>query len=494
MIKIIKQNKLSLAITLAISPIIANAQFSPVVDFNALTPQTGVVINGDTNNKIASSLASIADFNGDGIDDIIVNSKHGTSTEGDEYYYWDIYKGGAYIVFGGDHTNGLIELPQIDSNKGFNIKDNNFTLNYLKNVASAGDINGDGFDDIILSSPGDTYHDDTGSTLRIGGVYILLGRSNNIPTIAEMHSIETNYHRNTSADSIGDVNGDGFDDVLICSSLYNYEDYGNYKRKTSASIIFGSANGSYNKTQITGFNSASYSCSTGGKGDINGDGINDIILSEKNRTSGVQQNNGAYIIYGKSNEPFSDIDINSLDGTNGFIVTNPSPSSLFPQNVDMVGDVNNDGVSDFAFAVNNSVYVVFGSANGFPTPFDVSTLNGTNGFIFSTGIKVQSAGDVNNDNINDILINYYSKTYVIFGKPSQFANTMNPTDLNGSNGFRIDSDNNSISVSSAGDFNADGIDDILVGSPTSGLDNSGKAFVLFGKQQVDLIFNNSFEQ
>jgi hypothetical protein len=137
-------------------------------------------------------------------------------------------------------------------------------------------------------------------------------------------------------------------------------------------------------------------------------------------------------------------------------------------------------------AVNSgSSYVVFGKSGGFAATINLSTLDGTNGFRLDgvaafdlSGISVSSAGDVNGDGFDDLIVgadvgadpngSNSGSSYVVFGKSGGFAATINLSTLDGTNGFRLDgvaaNDRSGRSVSSAGDVNGDGFDDLIVGA------------------------------
>ena len=123
----------------------------------------------------------------------------------------------------------------------------------------------------------------------------------------------------------------------------------------------------------------------------------------------------------------------------------------------------------------------------FPNPFNLSDLNGSNGFVLNgidsgdrSGISVSSAGDVNGDGIDDLIIGADSadpnlsnsgESYVVFGSTAGFGASFELSSLssgNGSNGFVLNgidtSDFSGFSVSSAGDINGDGIDDLIIGA------------------------------
>ncbi|MEM6299318.1 MAG: integrin alpha, partial [Bacteroidota bacterium] len=140
----------------------------------------------------------------------------------------------------------------------------------------------------------------------------------------------------------------------------------------------------------------------------------------------------------------------------------------------------------------------------FPAVITLDTLDGTDGFTLNgidtgdqSGFSVSNAGDVNNDGFDDLIVGAYfadpngnyasGETYVIFGQ-SSFAATLELSALGGSNGFTLNGidarDQLGISVSSAGDVNNDGFDDMMVGAhyaDPNGNSNSGETYVVFGQ-------------
>ena len=142
-------------------------------------------------------------------------------------------------------------------------------------------------------------------------------------------------------------------------------------------------------------------------------------------------------------------------------------------------------------------------APAFGAVFELSSLNGSNGFKLSgevagdyAGSSVSDAGDINGDGIGDLLIGAQSNdvngtgsgaVYVIFGKIGRFDANLNPASLDGANGFKISGvaayDLVGSAVTAAGDINGDGFDDLLIGAYGSGISGtlSGAAYVIFGK-------------
>ncbi|MDZ8228237.1 MAG: hypothetical protein RMY00_35500, partial [Nostoc sp. ChiVER01] len=168
-----------------------------------------------------------------------------------------------------------------------------------------------------------------------------------------------------------------------------------------------------------------------------------------------------------------------------------------------------DGIDDliigalYASPNGNSLagqsYVIFGGKNiGSGGSLNLSDLNGTNGLLINgiaagdnSGYSVSNAGDINADGIDDLIIaaSGTGQSYVIFGgKNIGSGGSLNLSDLNGTNGLLINGiGSTNISVSNAGDINADGIDDVIIGAPLASrndISGAGQSYVIFGGKNI----------
>ncbi|MEH2246169.1 beta strand repeat-containing protein [Nostoc sp.] len=434
-------------------------------------------------------------------------------------------------------ANSTFNLSDLNGTNGFAINGINPNDQSGTSVSSAGDINGDGIDDLII---GAQNADPNGSYS--GQSYVVFGRKGgfgpglNLSTLNgtngfAINGINPGDESGISVSSAGDINGDGIDDLIIGAfgadpngngSGQSYVVFGR-KGGFNPSLNLSTLNGT-NGFAINGINSGDESGeSVSSAGDINGDGIDDLIIGALYASPNGNRSGQSYVVFGRKGDFGSSLNLSTLNGTNGFTINGINPGDQLGHSISSVGDINGDGIDDLiigAFDASPNVsysgqsYVVFGRKGGFGPSFKLSTLNGTNGFTINginqydqSGWSVSSAGDINGDGIDDLIIgafnaspNGYSsgQSYVVFGSKGGFDAQLNLSTLNGTNGFTINGinprDDSGISVSSAGDINGDGIDDLIIGafnaSPNS--DRSGQSYVLFGsKGGFDANFNLS---
>jgi|GEM_PF-610308 len=519
--------------TLAIEPNTANAVFN----LSELNGSNGFIINGiNTSDYSGYSVSSAGDINSDGIDDLIIGAYGGDPNN-------SANAGESYVVFG--NNNGFsasLELSSLDGTNGFILNGINAGDWSGRSVSSAGDINGDGIDDLIIGA----WLADPNGNNAAGESYVVFGSNNSFGTSLELSSLDgtngfilnginASDFLGYSVSSAGDINGDGIDDLIVGAVL---ADPNGNSGAGQSYVVFGSNNGfssSLDLSSLDGSNgfilnginagdSSGYSVSSAG--DINNDGIDDLIigawLADPNGNSGAGQ---SYVVFGSSNSFSASFELSSLDGTNGFILNGINANDNLGRSVSSAGDINGDGIDDLIIGAsgadpngNSSAgqsYVVFGSSNGFSASFDLSSLNGTNGFILNginasdlSGYSLSSAGDINSDGIDDLIIGAFradsngnssaGQSYVVFGSSNGFSASFDLSSLDGTNGFILNGINagdfSGYSVSSAGDINSDGIDDLIIGAEwadPNGNNYAGQSYVVFGNRGPELDLNGA---
>lgn len=223
-----------------------------------------------------------------------------------------------------------------------------------------------------------------------------------------------------------------------------------------------------------------------GIGDVNGDGLGDIAISFRYT---ISSEDVVAVVYGKTSDFSVPTDIRDLDGSTGFILSTPIDPQRFGDyrtNLASVGDVNDDGVNDFAISipgprqgneitVSNVAYVLFGRNSNWPARVDVTTLTATQGIALSSRFDqtVSAAGDINNDSVTDFLVCSNPRQdrdnpscSLIFGE-SNLSSLEVPVDT-ASDGQRIFLNTprrypQELAIAAPGDVNGDGIDDLVIG-------------------------------
>jgi hypothetical protein len=479
----------------ALTPVAHAFEFPAVIPLSSLDGSNGFRL--DSVGDFRRFVAGAGDVNGDGFADVIVGAHyadpHGTRS------------GSSYVVFG--KPSGFaasIDLSLLNGSNGFRL-DGVDQFDYSgSSVASAGDVNGDGYADVVVGAPGTRPG-------RSGSSYVVFGKASRFAAVIDLSILNGSngfrldgprtLARGLSVASAGDVNGDGFDDVIV--GVVGASPHG--VRSGSSYVVFGKASGFAAVIDLSSLNGSNgfrldgtaaedrSGVSVASAGDVNGDGFADVIVGARNADPNGPYSGSSYVVFGKASAFAPIINLSTLNGTNGFRLDGVAAFDYSGRSVASAGDVNGDGFADVVIGAygaspngdrSGSSYVVFGKAAGFAAALNLSTINGSKGFRLDgaaafdlSGRSVASAGDVNGDGFADVIVGAIGadphgsdsgSSYVVFGKASAFAASIDLSSVNGSNGFRLDGvaavDQSGDSVSSAGDVDGDGFGDVFIGT------------------------------
>jgi hypothetical protein len=506
---------------------------------NIASGKGGFVINGENAADLSGlSVSAAGDVNGDGLADLIIGSRDNDANGNNS--------GRAYVVFG-KTDNAPVNLSDIVAGKGgFAINGgtglNSGSTTYGEevgiSVSSVGDLNGDGLADLLVGAPRAGY--------TTGRAYVVFGKADtSAVNVASLGSAGYQYFGISSASfgntvaGLGDVNGDGLNDLMIGLPGYDSSSGLNNGR---AVVIFGAPTAWTASTVMNsgaayefGYTGATKDDALGGTvptattgggslaaaGDFNGDGLADVIVGVGDADPNGTSSGRAYVIYGRTNiiPPGGTTTTNSTSladvskGLGGFAIDGLAASDYFGASATGVGDVNGDGLADLLIGARGTdvdgkpdagrSYVIFGRT-GATTSVALSDLaNGIGGFVINgqssgdaSGYKVAAAGDVNGDGLADMLVSANAadtaggadagRTYVVFGTSKSAPIELSAV-ATGHGGFVIDgatgTDQSGASVAAAGDINGDGLADLIVSSAQAdpnGLANAGATYVIFG--------------
>jgi hypothetical protein len=345
--------------------------------------------------RFGSAVSGAGDVNGDGFDDVII---------GAEDYKVDFGlsnqpKSGAVFVYSGS-AGGLSETP------AWTVLAEAKEIDLGSAVSDAGDVNGDGYDDVIVGAP---YYESEAGQDNEGKVYLYLGSPGGLNTTPDWtyECGQATASCGLALGSAGDVNGDGYDDVIVGAPHFD----GSFNQEGAAFLFHGSPEGlsAAPDWTIQGHQAGGeVGSSVAGAGDLNGDGFDDVILGAPFYPYGSELNVGAAFVYYGSTTGLSLVPDWETYGT--------EPASMYGASVHGAGDIDQDGYGDviigaYLFGIYGSTenqphegasYLYKGSPTGLGTlPNWMSSGDKAEAWF---GYSVGAAGDVNGDDMDDVIV------------------------------------------------------------------------------------------
>ncbi len=386
---------------------------------SGLSTTAATVLSGyASGDRFGLAVSRAGDVNGDGYDDVVVGAYNHSSARGRV----TVYHGGA---------SGLSSFAATTVT-GSGISDASGTA-----VGGGGDFDGDGYDDVVYGSPGDYGGN--------GTVTVLEGSAAGAASTGTRSYSPAYAGSSPSVSGVGDLNGDGHDDVAVGFSSF-------YGQRGVVYVFYGEASGmaSNADTTIVGPGVRYYlGDAVAAAGDVNGDGYGDLLVGASNRGS-----HGAVELY-----------LGSASGVQTSVATTISGSSTLNrvgQFMVALGDVDGDGYGDVALTGTNSSKVAIypGAAAGLSSTA-IATLTGTSGSSFGQGL---AAGDFDGDGDADLAVGapilnaHQGQVDVFFGTGTGLSTVSSRTLLGEATSNQFGR------TLGAGDVNADGYDDLVVGA------------------------------
>jgi hypothetical protein len=412
---------------------------------------------------LGSSVAGAGDVNGDGYDDLIVGAYGWNNVETNE--------GRAYVYHG---SSGGLTVASWFAEPDVAHAD------FGKSVACAGDVNNDGYDDVIVGAP--KYDNPEGNE---GGAFVYHGGASGLAATAawSIESEQNSAYLGCSVSGAGDVNGDGYDDVIVGAYGYN----GDLGDEGLAEVYYGSGGGLLTSPAWTvegDQSTAELGWSVSDAGDVNGDGYGDVIVGVPSFSNGETDEGRAYVYYGSSS---------GLSVTPDWTTESDQADAKYGCSVACAGDVNRDGYDDVIVGASRygngesgegRAYLYYGSASGLSTT--AAWTDEGDQIDAEYGYSVACAGDLNGDLFDDVVVGarYYDNGETDEGMAFVYHGSFGGLSTAPDTTYESDQADAHMgwTVHGAGDVNGDGYGHLAVGAPK--MDNcetdEGCAFVFEG--------------
>lgn len=435
------------------------------------------VTSGGTVQSVTPSLANSSD-----IQTALPESLWGIS--GTTSQWWTVVQNN-YLQPDDDHTVQTAQISGLPSIPNWGAESNKEHAQFGHTVGTAGDVNGDGYDDIVIGAPFFTDSEEAE-----GLVAVYYGSAAGLSLIPDWFDLgeQAGASFGYSVGTAGDVNGDGYDDIIAGAPFFDHDEF--ISDRGIVAVYHGSAAGlSVNPDWIVegGLYDTQFGHSVSTAGDVNNDGYDDIIIGSPFYNHGEPQEGAAAVYLGSAS---------GLSLTPSWHAESDRAATEFGYSVATAGDVNGDGYDDVIVGApcygnpqpyEGAVAVYHGSASGLslvPNWGDESDTEDTR-----FGHSVGTAGDVNGDGYDDIIVGapYYTHGQNREGGIAIYYGSASGLSINPNWGDEGDWENAQLGnfVGTSGDVNSDGFDDIIVGAPLygHGEPSEGAAVVYYGSAQ-----------